>query len=155
MGIFKKTALAGALILAAPTVEGSEDLYHQLECLAKNIYFESRNQPLIGKVAVAQVTLNRVKSDKFPGTICKVVEQTRSKRSCQFSWFCDGKSDEPDDAKQWSIARETATLAYSNFMFDVTEGSLWYHADYILRPRWTRKLKEKVKINEHIFYAEK
>lgn len=155
MGICKRTTIVAALTLVSAPAKASDDLYHELECLAKNIYFESRDQPLIGKVAVGQVTLNRVKSDKFPNTICKVVEQKRTSRSCQFSWFCDGKSDKPTDEVQWKLARETAMLVHSNFMFDVTEGSLWYHADYILRPRWTRKLREKVKINEHIFYATK
>lgn len=153
MGIFKKTAIVVALLSVSEAAAGSENLYHELECLAKNIYFESRDQPLIGQVAVAQVTMNRVKSSKFPSTICEVVKQQKRK-VCQFSWFCDGKSDNPVEPQQWILARETATLVYSGFMFDVTEGSLWYHADWILRPKWSKKLKERVQINEHIFYSE-
>ena len=63
-------------------------------CLALNIYFEARDQPLNGQVAVAEVTLNRVTSKKHPNTICGVVKQSNSK-GCAFSWYCDGKSDIP------------------------------------------------------------
>ena len=73
----------------------------EVECLALNIYHEARNQPTAGKLAVAQVTLNRVKHDRFPNTICGVVYQgyylnnNPIKHKCQFSWWCDGKSDKP------------------------------------------------------------
>ena len=73
-------------------------------CLAKNIYFEAGNQPLAGKVAVAQVVLNRMEHSAYPKDICGVVYQAKWKENwkgtmlpvrnqCQFSWFCDGKSD--------------------------------------------------------------
>ena len=41
----------------------------QLDCLARNIYHEAGYEPFEGKVAVAQVTINRSKSDKFPSDI--------------------------------------------------------------------------------------
>ena len=73
---------------------------NETECLAENIYFEARNQGFAGWVAVAQVTLNRVRDDRFPNTICEVVKQGLTYESgfpirdkCQFSWYCDGKSD--------------------------------------------------------------
>ena len=122
-----------------------------LECLAKNIYFEGRNQPWVGQVAIAQVTLNRVKSLTFPNTICEVVQQ-KKRQICQFSWYCDGKSDQPKDIKDYNKATEVAIQVYSRTIPDVTEGSLWYHATYIRRPFWAYSMKEMVKINEHIFY---
>ena len=61
----------------------SADRFEELYCLAKNIYFESRNQPWVGQVAVAQVTLNRVRDSRFPNTICKVVKQKRNRKTCQ------------------------------------------------------------------------
>ena len=71
---FQKTVLAlGALLFATP-VEAT-DRFEELYCLAKNIYFESRNQPKLGQIAVAQVTMNRVNSPKFPNSVCGVVQQ--------------------------------------------------------------------------------
>ena len=131
-------------------------------CLAKNIYFEAGNQPLAGKVAVAQVVLNRLQHNSYPTDICGVVYQAEYKENwkgnmmpvrnrCQFSWFCDGKSDEPKDSKTWIESYQIA----NNFMmaptWDLTEGALWYHADYIY-PYWAEHLNETVKINNHIFY---
>lgn len=132
-------------------------------CLAKNIYFEAGNQPLAGKVAVAQVVKNRVESPDFPNTYCDVIYQVKEYRQtwkgtwvpklgmCQFSWYCDGKSDEPKDSKTWIESYQIA----NNFMmaptWDLTEGALWYHADYIY-PYWAEHLNETVTINNHIFY---
>ena len=65
-----------------------------LVCLALNIYFEARNQPTSGQIAVAEVTLNRVASRNYPNTVCGVVKQS-NKNGCAFSWYCDGKSDKP------------------------------------------------------------
>lgn len=124
-----------------------------LQCLAKNVYFEGRNQPWVGQVAIAQVTLNRVKSLAFPNTICEVVRQ-KKRNICQFSWYCDGKSDQPKDVKDYDKATDVAIQVYSGTIPDVTEGALWYHATYIRRPFWAYSMKEMVKINEHIFYKQ-
>ena len=81
-----------------------------ITCLALNIYFESRNQPIEGQVAVSQVVLERVKSKKYPDTVCEVVFQGPTyswsvnypiKNRCQFSWYCDGISDKPKDEIAW------------------------------------------------------
>ena len=79
----------------------------EVNCLALNIYHEARNQPLVGKLAVAQVTINRVNDNRFPDTLCAVVMQGfyhnhfPIKHKCQFSWWCDGKSDKPKDKESW------------------------------------------------------
>ena len=145
-----KKIIFGILILLSQTALA--DFKEDIDCLAKNIYFESRNQPWVGKIAVAQVTLNRVESMLFPSKICEVVEQIKAPQRCQFSWFCDGKSDEPFDKVEWSNSIEAALLVYPGHLPDVTEGALWYHADYIIKPRWAKHYKETVRINEHIFY---
>lgn len=124
-----------------------------LQCLAKNVYFEGRNQPWVGQVAIAQVTLNRVRSAAFPNTICEVVKQERRK-ICQFSWYCDGKSDQPKSAVDYDKATDIAIQVYSGTIPDVTEGALWYHATYIRKPFWAYSMQEIVKINEHIFYKQ-
>lgn len=132
-------------------------------CLAQNIYFESGNQPFSGKLAVANVTLNRVDSSQFPDSICEVVYQTKKWKTnwrgeavpvigqCQFSWFCDGKSDEPKDSATWLEAIRVADVAISTSNFDITNGALYYHADYIV-PYWAEHLERLVQIENHIFY---
>jgi len=131
----------------------------EVNCLALNIYHEARNQPLVGKLAVAQVTMNRVKDDRFPNSICGVVYQgyyfnnNPIKNRCQFSWWCDGKSDKPRNKKSWDISQRLAYQIYYGFFdgIDVVKGSTHYHAVYVT-PYWT-KMKKKVKvIADHVFY---
>lgn len=134
----------------------------QKECLARNIYFEAGNQPLAGQIAVALVTINRVKNSQFPNTICEVIYQAKLRKNsrgedvpiigqCQFSWFCDGKSDRPVDSDTWLEALGIAYNLFDMNIVDITEGALWYHADYIL-PYWTNQLNQTVIIENHIFY---
>ena len=72
-------------------------LSDEITCLAQNIYFEARSEPVAGMLAVGHVVLNRVASDRFPDTVCKVIRQggERRRHRCQFSWWCDGRSDKP------------------------------------------------------------
>ncbi len=148
---FQKTLALLALLYSAD-VYGNTVRFEELYCLAKNIYFESRNQPKIGKIAVAQVTLNRVKSDKFPSTVCEVIYQGGERRNrCQFSWYCDGKKDEPTDGPAWDESVYLALLVYGDGFLDVTEGALWYHATYV-SPSWAEHYQKTVRINNHIFY---
>ena len=148
---FQKTLALLALLYSAD-VYGNTVRFEELYCLAKNIYFESRNQPKIGKIAVAQVTLNRVKSDKFPSTVCEVIYQGGERRNrCQFSWYCDGKKDEPTNGPAWDESVYLALLVYGDGFLDVTEGALWYHATYV-SPSWAEHYQKTVRINNHIFY---
>ena len=133
------------------------------ECLAKNIYFEAKNQPLIGQLAVAIVVMNRVEDHRFPDTVCEVVQQGPTlawtenfpvKNKCQFSWYCDGKSDEIKDHYTYNQLYVLAEgLVASNFktLLDITDGALYYHADYV-KPKWSRHFEKTVKIGRHIFY---
>jgi spore germination cell wall hydrolase CwlJ-like protein len=140
----------------------SKNAQKEVQCLAKNIYFEARNEPVEGQVAVAFVTLNRVKSSQFPNVICEVVEQ-RNLRICQFSWYCESK---PyyiysnniltlTNNKEYNRIRDLALLVYVNheMMKDPSRGSLYYHADYV-SPNW-RHLERVVTIGRHIFYNER
>ena len=152
MGVYKAIAIGLFLSLVPSLAEGDqEDTTKALECLSLNIYFEGRNQPWVGKIAIAQVTMNRVFSESFPNTVCEVVLQENMK-TCQFSWWCDGKSDTPRNYAALEEARRVAMFVYSNSFPDVTEGALWYHANYIKQPDWARSKTITVKINEHIFY---
>ena len=132
----------------------------QLDCMAKNIYFEAAVESTAGKMAVAHVTLNRVNSNRFPNTVCDVVKQGRHyangfpvRDRCQFSWYCDGKHDEPYQGRMWEESTELARymLKHPNLR-DITDGSTHYHADYIPDPRWANPRERTVKIDTHIFY---
>ena len=137
-----------------------ENDYH---CLASNIYWESRNQSLGGKLAVGQVVLNRVDNKRFPDTICSVVKQTKFYPSgkidlhdCQFSWYCDGKSDVPLE-NELDIYEESFILAIKlleNRPIDFTEGSTHYHNDKVY-PYWADSLERTTRIDNHIFYKRK
>ena len=118
------------------------------ECLALNVYFESRGESQVGQEAVAWVTLNRVASGKFPDTICGVVWE-----DSQFSWTHDGKSDRPKDRAAWATAQAIAgeVLVAYGVDRDPTEGATFFHADYA-NPYWTESVEQVVQIDQHIFY---
>jgi spore germination cell wall hydrolase CwlJ-like protein len=122
----------------------------ELKCLADNIYYEAGNQSTQGKLAVAAVTINRVKSPKFPKSVCAVVYQ-RTKRVCQFSWVCEGNK-RVRSAQQYSESKKVAEkvlLSGANHGI-LGRNVLFYHADYV-NPRWN--LRRVAKIGDHIFYA--
>ena len=155
-------AIGVFLVFFATNANGQVSDSDNRFCLAQNIYFESGNQPLAGRIAVAQVTINRVEDEQFPDRICGVVYQAKLgtnwrgeiyplRNKCQFSWFCDGKSDEPLDTKTWLASLIVARDVMDNFYGDITEGATHYHSVYV-NPYWADSLNETVVINEHIFY---
>ncbi len=118
-----------------------------LLCLAMNVYHEARSEDLNGQVAVAEVTLNRVNSSKYPDNVCDVVWQRK-----QFSWTLDGKSDVPKDEQAWRRAKLVAWYAMeSDSRKVVGYGVTHYHADYV-QPYWTTSFERVAKIGTHIFY---
>ncbi len=126
----------------------------QLRCLALNVYWEARSESIPGQVAVAAVTLNRVQSPRFPANVCDVVRQGGEVRRhrCQFSWWCDGKKDDPLDDDAWRRATTLARLVSAGVIDDPTGGALWYHADYVT-PHWATAKEKITKIGRHIFYT--
>jgi spore germination cell wall hydrolase CwlJ-like protein len=126
----------------------------QLGCLAKNIYHEAGNEPFEGKVAVAQVTLNRASSDKFPDDVCKVIYQKNivyEKVICQFSWFCSQVvAFRPIDKASYDESMEVAKkVLLEGFRLPSLKTALFYHGDYI-DPKWGKK--PIAHIGHHIFY---
>ena len=149
------------LLLLPNTLQASDE-NGEAVCLAKNIYFEAGNQPLAGKVAVAQVVLNRMEHSAYAGDVCGVVYQAQWRTNykgnlvpvrnrCQFSWFCDGKSDEPLDTKTWMESLNVALDVIGGSYGDITEGATHYHSVSV-NPYWAESLNETVVINDHIFY---
>jgi len=143
----------------APSNHDQELANEEFYCLAQNIYWEARSEDIEGQVAVAFVVLNRVKGKRYPSTICDVVKEgpiyagIPKRNVCQFSWYCDGRSDKPRiESKSWKIA---TTLTYEilvlNKYADPIGGATHYHATYV-SPRWAKRLAKTKQIGIHIFY---
>jgi spore germination cell wall hydrolase CwlJ-like protein len=140
----------------------------EVKCLALNVYHEARNESLSGKIAVILVTMNRVADERFPGTICEVVHQGKHyyhkklkkryplKNMCQFSWYCDGRVDVPNNKRAWTYSQALAeyVLKRSMLFIDFTEGATHYHAGYIPLPKWAKQndFIKTVTIDTHLFY---
>ena len=124
-----------------------------LTCLALNVYYEARSEPMDGQYAVAHVVLNRVADDAFPDDACKVVKQGyhKGKHRCQFSWYCDGKSDNPKDKMSWIVAQVVAYNTLYGHHKDNTHGATHYHATYV-SPWWRKHYDKTVAHGSHIFY---
>ena len=126
----------------------------QLDCLARNIYHEAGNEPFEGKVAIAQVTINRAESGQFPSDICKVVYQKNvvyEKVLCQFSWYCEQASTKkPMNGPVYTESMEVAKkVLLEGFRLNSVKDALYFHGDYI-NPGWHRQ--QVAKIGRHIFY---
>jgi len=142
------------------------------ECLAKNIYFEAGVESTAGKLAVANVTINRASDKNYPNTICEVVQEgihyynaTKDeyfpvRDRCQFSWYCDGLLDEPREGRTWESAQELAERVlvnhYDKALIDITDGATHYHANWMEKyPKWSYHKKVMASIDRHIFYGSK
>lgn len=129
----------------------------QLDCLAINIYREAGHEPFEGKVAVAQVTLNRVSDGRFGKDVCGVVYQKNvvmEKVVCQFSWACDAvHRNRPINKEAYNESYAVAKkVLLEGFKLDVLKDALYYHATYV-NPRWN--LEKIGSIGQHIFYKQK
>lgn len=129
----------------------------EIQCLAKNIYYESGNQPLEGKVAVGLVTLNRKNDKRFPSTVCGVVNQ-RTRSVCQFSWRCSNVRAPDMNGAQWRESHRIALVlltipdTYQNFKRKYTD-ALYFHATYV-RPSWSRVKERVATVGGHLFYRD-
>lgn len=142
--------------IPVPTMTAA-DKTRELECLTRNIYWEAASEPFEGKVAVAQVTMNRVTSGRFADTVCGVVYQKNvvyEKVICQFSWYCENTSRvKPVHRPMWRESEEVAKKVYlEGFRLPSMKDAYYYHADYV-RPNWNKpRIGE---IGRHIFYGER
>lgn len=139
-----------ALIFERPT---PADPKTEISCLALNIYHEARGEPGEGKLAVGHVVMNRVEDARFPASVCEVVKQGGWKRRarCQFSWWCDGRPDDPSELPAWEDSLYHARQVLWRATEDPTSGALWYHADHVA-PSWRKQMIKGPKIGKHIFY---
>lgn len=152
-GIFTSTTFSNDKVINVEITQLTKDARKQVECLADNIYHEAGYEPDKGKVAVALVTLNRVQDPRYPKDICSVVKQ-KVNYTCQFTWWCENKITNRSK-EAYESSREIALYVYANYerMRDITQGALFYHADYV-RPNW-KNLERTTVIGRHIFYKEK
>jgi len=159
-----KFYIMAAVMLVMASAANAKGLYSAEDrpeewCLAQNIYYEARGSSYADMIAVADVVLNRVEDTRYPNTVCEVVQQgeknangTMKRHRCQFSWYCDGKSDWPANTDAWVLAQQ---IAYNMYTLDnfrgLTEGATHYHADYV-NPSWARTLTLTGTIGVHKFY---
>jgi len=143
-------------LYSEPAAISLKERERQLHCLAQNIYWEAANEPFEGKVAVAQVTMNRAAHAKFPNDVCKVVYQKNvfyEKVVCQFSWYCESNHKikpvfKPRYEESEAVAKK---VLLEDFRLDSMKEAIYYHADYV-NPKWG---KQKIGvIGRHIFYKE-
>jgi spore germination cell wall hydrolase CwlJ-like protein len=147
--------IAGAFALGLRATWVHRDERRDLLCLARNVYFESRGEPIAGQHAVAEVTMNRLASGRYAGTVCGVVYQKnwdplRKRYVGAFSWT-EFDTLPPPAGEQWLQAWEVAEAVYYGREAPVLEGAMFFHAVYV-KPDWARTKKPIARIGAHIFY---
>lgn len=145
-------SLTERLIDLAPLAIGDQ----QWACLAEALHFEARNQTVAGKIAVAEVILNRVESGRYPDTVCGVIRQGEKRlHRCQFSYRCDGLpeviSELPAERGAHERAGKIAQLMLGGGSRRLTGGALYYHASYV-QPFWADKKEKTAVVGAHVFY---
>lgn len=133
---------------ALPAASGGEEM----DCLAQALYFEARGETVKGQFAVAEVILNRVKSERFPGSACGVINQgTGKKYQCQFTYTCDGRKEVINEPRAFERVSKVARAALDGAVPKVTQGATHYHTKAV-KPRWSKVYTKTAAIGTHIFY---
>ena len=123
----------------------------QERCLAEALYFEARGESVAGQIAVAEVILNRARSDRFPDTICDVVYQGSQRRNaCQFSYACDGAPEVFPEKTAHASAKRLAAHLVESGRIGIAKGAQFYHA-VTVAPSWADRLRQVAKIGDHVF----
>jgi len=132
-----------------------------LSCLAEAVYFEARSESFVAQLAVANVILQRVQSERYPDNVCDVVRQGRTwkgkpvRNKCHFSYWCDGKSETISNVNAYAEAVNVSGLAMKGVVLILTEGSTHYHASYVT-PYWAldERFSLMGQIDKHVFYID-
>ncbi len=142
------TMYTAAWLEKQPLAKGGK----QWNCLAEALYFEARGESLKGQFAVAEVILNRVDSEKFPNTVCGVVNQgTGRKFQCQFTYTCDGRAEVISEPKAYQQVGKVAKAMLDGAPRNLTNGATYYHTTSV-RPKWAKRFQQTAKIGVHRFY---
>ena len=122
------------------------------QCLAEALYFEARGETVKGQFAVAEVILNRVKSERFPSSICGVIKQGTGKRyQCQFTYTCDGYKDTIGEPRAYDRVGKVARAIMDAGDQNLTNGATHYHTTAV-NPNWARVYTRTARIGDHLFY---
>jgi len=123
-----------------------------LRCLSQAVYYESAREPQLGREAVAQVVLNRVRHPAYPKSVCAVVYQGSARSTgCQFSFTCDGSLAYAPEAGLWRQAQDIARRALDGHVVKAVGSATHYHASYVA-PYWAPTLVKMKQVGLHIFY---
>ncbi|WP_426204350.1 cell wall hydrolase [Pseudomonas sp. TWP3-1] len=133
---------------------GTAPLDDPITCLARSIYWEAKGRNTPEMEAVASVVMNRLGHDGFPGTVCEVVKQGSETRSCQFSWWCDGRSDQVKEDAEYTLAKKIAGKALNRQLKDRTRGALYFH-DRNVHPSWAGEYTKTAETGKFLFYKPK
>ena len=133
---------------------GKAPLDDAITCLARSIFWEAKCKNAADMEAVANVVMNRLGHDGFPDTVCGVVKQGSQSKSCQFSWWCDGRSDSVQEEVPYAMAKEIARKALNKQLPDRTKGALYFH-DRTVKPDWAREYTNTANIGLFRFYKPK
>ena len=146
-----RSEVIAKLDVQAVDPDGKEQLDDPITCLARSIYWEARGEKAASMEAVASVVMNRLGHEGFPNTVCAVVRQGNEQGACQFSWWCDGRSDQAKDDESYATAKEIARRALNRQLPDRTGGALYFHQRNVT-PGWSREYKKTAEIGEFVFY---
>lgn len=149
---FAATALAAAFAASGTGAGAGGSDPDEQECLALAVYWEAGGETREGMAAVAAVVLNRRESPDFPATVCAVVRQGGTAPGCQFTFWCDGKSETPRDADVWAVAQEVAADALERRTPDPTGAALFFHAESLGAAPWKIPRERTTQIGRHIYY---
>lgn len=146
----RKTAMYNSSWLNA---QAAADGGAQWECLAEALYFEARGETIKGQFAVAEVIMNRVKSGRFPDSVCGVINQgTGQKYQCQFTYTCDGLPEQVHEARAWDrVGKVAGAILDGRAPMNLTDGATHYHTTAV-HPRWARTYTKTAAIGVHLFY---
>ena len=147
-----KVSFSRAWIDAQPEATGDE----QWSCLSEALYFEARGETVKGQFAVAEVIMNRVKSSRFPETLCGVIKQGTAsgrKYQCQFTYNCDGYKNVIAERQAYERVSKVARAIIDGAEGSgaLTGGATHYHTNAV-SPAWSRTYKNTARIGVHLFY---
>lgn len=136
------------VLAARPAAAGGADW----QCLTEALYFEARGETLKGQIAVAEVILNRVASQRFPNSVCGVINQgTGRKYACQFTYTCDGHPETISEPGAYTRVGKVARMMLDGAPRKLAGGATYYHTTAV-RPRWARQFQRTAQMGVHLFY---
>ena len=137
-------------VASQPKASGGD----QWRCLSEALYFEARGETIKGQFAVAEVIMNRVKSSRFPGSLCSVINQgTGRKYQCQFTYTCDGNAEVIAEPAAYAQVSKVARAVLDGRAPALTNGATYYHTTAV-KPRWSRVFTRTAQIGVHLFYRD-